>query len=320
MTLRRNKTVITVISKIGDRRTRSEACLVVIYGDDLGRRYPLQNGENVVGRSHKASIQIDHESVSRRHACLDVSQGGVVLTDMQSTNGTYVNDGLVKERTLADGDLLKVGRTIFKYLAGNNIEQAYHEEIYRLTTVDGLTHCFNRRYFAEQTRREVSRATRYGRPLALVVFEVQGFQALNHEYGHLAGDAVLAQLADRVRQKIRQEDIFARLEGGLFAIVLPETTLEQAAVFAAKVSHVVRGAPFEFDGVQMAVQVETGRSTLDDGTLEVPSGRMLRHDEDTLEMSAADSQPGTQPVFESVTESLLASALGRLDRKLEAVG
>ena len=154
----RNKTVVTAISKISDRPVAKEACLVVIYGLELGKKFNLNRPQIIIGRSSKADIQIDQEAVSRNH-CKIINTGSMImLRDMGSTNGTYVNDEMIDEYVLRDGDFIKVGRCIFKFLSGNNIENAYHEEIYRLTTVDGLTQIFNRRYFVETLEREIGRA------------------------------------------------------------------------------------------------------------------------------------------------------------------
>src|SRR5690606_23037187 len=163
-----------------------------------------------------------HESVSRRHAQVTISEQKAMVKDLGSTNGTYVNDEPVTERVLKDSDLIKVGRTILKYLSNNNIEAAYHKEIYRLTTIDGLTRCFNKRSLREQLMRECSRALRYERPLSMIVFDVDNFKKLNDKYGHLAGDAVLTQMGKRLSRRVRREDVFARTDGGEFAIVTPE--------------------------------------------------------------------------------------------------
>jgi pSer/pThr/pTyr-binding forkhead associated (FHA) protein len=80
-----------------------------------------------------------------------------VIKDLGSTNGTLVNDAPIQEARLQNQDYVKIGRTIFKFLSGDNIENQYHDEIYRLTTVDGLTQIYNRRYFMETLDREVSR-------------------------------------------------------------------------------------------------------------------------------------------------------------------
>ena len=143
----RAKTVVTSISRISEKPSGKEACLVVIYGMELGKKYNLNSASLVIGRSSKCDIQIDQESISRNHSKIVNTGKSILIRDLGSTNGTYVNDEPVDEYVLRDGDLIKIGRTIFKFLTGGNIENAYHEEIYRLTTIDGLTQIFNKRYF-----------------------------------------------------------------------------------------------------------------------------------------------------------------------------
>src|SRR6476469_5704094 len=218
----RSKTVVTVISKIAEKPVGKDACLVVIYGLDLGKKFNLEAPAIIIGRSSKSDIQVDQESVSRNHAKIINTGKTIILRDLGSTNGTYVNDQLIDEYVLRDGDFIKIGRTIFKFLSGGNIENAYHEEIYRLTTVDGLTQVFNRRYFLEQLDREVSRAKRYRRSLSLVMFDIDRFKGVNDSFGHLAGDHVLKHLASVIKTRIRRVDVLARYGGEEFAIVLPE--------------------------------------------------------------------------------------------------
>jgi diguanylate cyclase (GGDEF)-like protein len=258
----RRKTVVTVISKIGDRKPKADACLVVIYGQAIGHKYILKPGEILIGRSSQAQIQIDHESVSRRHARLVFSDQGVSLSDLGSTNGTYVNDEPITERSLQNGDLLKIGRTILKYLSTDNIEAAYHEEIYRLTTIDGLTRCFNARFAREQLIREVSRATRYQRPLGLIMFDIDDFARINEEFGHLAGDAVLAQLGRRMARRLRSEDIFARTGGGEFAIITPEVDKDGAIHLGRRILRIIGETAFGFDDVQIPVTLSLGAAGL----------------------------------------------------------
>src|SRR6266568_9084814 len=181
----RSKTVVTVISKISERPVGKDACLVVIYGLELGRKYNLDQANVIIGRSSKSDVQIDQESVSRNHAKIINTGKSIILRDLGSTNGTYVNDQLIDEYVLRDGDFIKIGRTIFKFLSGGNIENAYHEEIYLLTTVDGLTQIYNKRYFLETLEREISRAHRYHRDLALILFDIDFFKNVNDTHGHL---------------------------------------------------------------------------------------------------------------------------------------
>jgi diguanylate cyclase (GGDEF)-like protein len=259
----RSKTVVTSINRITEHQPTQEACLVVIYGPDLGRKYSLESPSQTLGRSNKCDIQIDQESVSRAHSKIVNAGRSVRIRDLGSTNGTYVNDELVEERTLVDGDFIKIGRTIFKFLSGGNIERAYHEEIYRLTTVDGLTQIFNKRYFSEALAREIARATRYRRELSMVMFDLDHFKDVNDTHGHLAGDAVLKTLSLTVKSKIRTEDIFARYGGEEFAIILPEIDGHNAHQFAEKVRRIVENTEFRFEGTKIPVTISMGVSTLD---------------------------------------------------------
>jgi two-component system cell cycle response regulator len=258
----RNKTVVTAISKISDRPVAKEACLVVIYGLELGKKYNLNRPQIIIGRSSKADIQIDQEAVSRNHCKIINTGKAILLRDMGSTNGTYINDELIDEYVLRDGDYIKVGRCIFKFLSGSNIENAYHEEIYRLTTIDGLTQVYNKRYFAETIEREIGRAQRYRRDLSLILFDIDHFKNVNDTFGHLAGDSVLKQLANVIKGRIRREDVLARYGGEEFAIILPEIDKHNALAFGEKTRRPTEKAVFRFEDTEIPVTVSVGIATL----------------------------------------------------------
>jgi diguanylate cyclase (GGDEF)-like protein len=260
----KQKTIVTVISKAAadPKQGGGNACLVVIYGMELGKRYALDRPHIILGRSSKCDVQVDQEAVSRNHAKIITTGKTIILRDLGSTNGTYVNDELIDEYVLRDGDLMKVGRTIFKFLSGNNIEAAYHEEIYRLTTVDGLTQIYNKRYFLETLEREISRAHRYRRALSVAVFDVDQLSAINDSFGHLAGDHCLKQLASVLKARIRREDIMARYGGEEFAVLLPEIDAPGALQFAEKVRKIVEKTPFKFEDTKISLTISVGVTTL----------------------------------------------------------
>ncbi len=113
--------------------------------------------------------------------------------------------------------------------AGPTMENARRfREALQLADLDALTGLHNRRYFHETLSRDVSRAQRYGRRLALIVFDVDDFKNVNDRIGHLAGDAVIAEVAARVRDVIRTADVACRVGGDEFAVIMPESGLEQA--------------------------------------------------------------------------------------------
>jgi len=273
-------TVVTPVSRISDRPSTSEACLVVIYGHDLGKKFNLDRDNFIIGRSSGADIRLEQEAVSRNHCKLVNTGDSVIVRDLGSTNGTYVNDQLVDEYRMRDGDLLKVGRCIFKFLSGDNIESAYHEEIYRLTTIDGLTQIYNRRYFLESLDREMGRAQRYLRDLSLILFDIDHFKAVNDTYGHLAGDYVLKQLAMEIKRRIRREDILARYGGEEFAIILPELDNASAMHFAEKIRRIASEANFRFDETDIPVTVSVGVITLEPAVRD--SAAFIKHVDEKL--------------------------------------
>jgi two-component system cell cycle response regulator len=253
-----NKTVVTVIAQAPKKADTRDACLVVIYGDDLGRRIPLGNEPCVIGRSSKCEVQIDQESVSRNHARLTRGSSGYSVRDLGSTNGTYVNDEIIDEVMLRDGDQVKVGRTIFKFIVGGNIESVYYEEIYRLMTVDGLTDLHNKRYFTEAMEKEISRGKRYERTFSLIMFDIDHFKRINDTYGHLAGDAVLRQIGALVKSRVRHTDLPARTGGEEFAVILPEVPAQGAALLADKLRKAIEETTFRFEGTNIPVTISLG--------------------------------------------------------------
>ena len=259
----KDNTVITVIRPMPPEESATEdACLVVINGVDLGKKYNLTQESTVIGRSSKVDIQIDEESISRNHAVIELDGDELVIRDLKSTNGTFVNDRPVEKRGLRDGDQVKIGRTIFKFLTGSNVEASYHDEIYRLTTTDGLTQVYNKRYFLQEMEREMSRCLRYQRDLSLVMLDIDHFKPVNDNYGHLAGDHILKQCAQRIVNSIRRDDIFARYGGEEFILLLPEIDKSQAEKTAEKIRRTIEGEPFTFDGVDIEITLSLGVADL----------------------------------------------------------
>jgi diguanylate cyclase (GGDEF)-like protein len=128
--------------------------------------------------------------------------------------------------------------------AGPAIDNARRfREARQLADLDALTNLHNRRYFHETLAREVSRAQRYNRNLALIVFDLDDFKEVNDRIGHLAGDAVLAEAADRVRDVVRSADIACRVGGDEFAVILPESTLGDADQLYRRIQAAVSARP-----------------------------------------------------------------------------
>ncbi|HEY4015075.1 MAG TPA: GGDEF domain-containing protein [Polyangiaceae bacterium] len=249
-------------SVITKARARGTACVVVIYGPELGKRMQLGSAPFEIGRATKNDLALDEESISRHHARITFDGTDHWVGDLRSTNGTFVNDVVIREHRLQDGDQVRIGRSILKFMTGENVEVQYHEEIYRLMTVDALTQIFNRRYFNEALEREYNRSKRYGRALSLIAFDIDHFKRVNDTHGHLTGDNLLRQIAMAVKPRLRREDVFARTGGEEFGVLLPEVPLDGALITAEKVRRIVETSPLQHEQKVISCTVSLGVAML----------------------------------------------------------
>jgi two-component system, cell cycle response regulator len=259
-----------------------DACLVNLHppGPDIGRRIPLLNNQYIVGRDNEAGFVVSRSSVSRQHARLYLDEAGDWrVEDLNSTNGTFVNEQRIRNHQLSDSDQVRFGDAIYKFLSGSNIESAYHEAIHNMAIQDGMTGIHNKRYFTDFLDREIAVAARHGHPLTLVMFDVDHFKKINDGHGHLAGDAVLKELAARIRPRIRREDLFARYGGEEFACVLPSTALPGGIVFAEHLRGLIAEKPCAFENLQIPFTMSVGVTTMHRETGVDSSGLIKRADD-----------------------------------------
>ncbi|MFC3715928.1 diguanylate cyclase [Luteimonas soli] len=252
----------TLLSDGPHRAAPRSACVVVIHGAGLGGRADVDTARVLVGRSQEADLCIAHKSVSREHCQVWRDGDEYRIRDLGATNTTRLNDAPITEGTLADGDHVTVGESILKFISHTSVEANYHEEIYQLATRDALTDLCNRRHFLEQMEREVARAVRHGRPLAMCIVDVDLFKPVNDRYGHISGDEVLRQIADLVHRHVRHDDIAARIGGEEFAVLLPECDANAAYGFAERLRAAVAAATFTPGGEPRRITISIGIAEL----------------------------------------------------------
>ncbi len=262
------KTRVTPAEDLSLPRKPGQDCLVTIYSPDpgsLGRRQVLGRDAVTLGRGSDNTIVLENDSVSRQHCRVERRGAHYDIVDLKSTNGTYVNDEPIDEiQRLQRGDQLKVGDRILKFLSGSDMEAQYHETIYQMTIEDALTGVHNKRYLLDTLERELPRARRHGRPLALLMFDIDHFKQVNDSFGHLAGDVVLKDLAQLVLARLRPDDVLCRYGGEEFSILLPETGLEGASEIAAAIRGRVEAHAFVFEEETIDVTISLGVALLED--------------------------------------------------------
>jgi diguanylate cyclase (GGDEF)-like protein len=160
-------------------------------------------------------------------------------------------------------------------------------EASRLAELDSLTGLQNQGAFQDLLAREVARSRRYGRRLSLIVLDLDDFKRINDRIGHLAGDAVLAEVATRLRTVVRSTDIACRVGGDEFAVILPESTRGDADHLAARIERAVASEPIAKSGT---LKISAGVAELSSD--DTSSDFFNRADEDLYRAKAAAKRSG----------------------------
>lgn len=261
------------------------ALMLVLSGTRLGHRLVLGDVPIDIGRGSAAGLILDADSVSRKHARIERFGGGHKIVDQGSTNGTYVNGIRVKEQILKDGDRIGIGKALLKYIAGGNIEGAYHEEVQRLMRFDPLTNVFNKRHFDESLRLAVFTAAGGARALSLIVFDLDHFKKVNDTYGHMAGDAVLCGATGAVQSILLPTEVLGRVGGEEFAVLCEDTDLRSGVERAEAIRRIVSRSPYAFEDKKLPATVSLGVAQLVAG--EEPEAFYVRADAQLYAAKAA---------------------------------
>lgn len=245
--------------------SREELVLAASQGLDVPLDLRLSVGEGVSG-----AVALSGEPLRGQvgdgpgdlHAAAGEPTGQSLIAVPLKSSGTVIGVLDLYGSALADGfddnDLATI-RTFASQatVAVDNV--LLHEEAQRLSITDGLTGLWNYRYFTMTISKEIERAARFGRPLALLMLDLDHFKDVNDSFGHQRGDAVLIELAGRIRAQVRDVDTVSRYGGEEIVVVLPETDADGAAQLAERICEAVRRKPFGEPGLpQVRLTVSAG--------------------------------------------------------------
>jgi two-component system cell cycle response regulator len=259
---------------------RDRAYLIVLAGSNVGEMFKVSSTDIVLGRGQGADIQLLDDGISRRHACIRMDGGEMVVEDMESRNGTFANGNRINRHVLRDGDKIQVGSTtILKFTYHDNLDETFQRHMYESALRDGLTKAFNKKYFLDRIESEFRFARRHRVPLSVILFDIDHFKKINDTSGHLAGDQVLAALSRKVAETIRAEDVFARYGGEEFAVICRAIEMNGAAAFAERLRSAVEKTEFPFAGKIIPVTVSLGVAGLPQVDTSEPMGLVSAADE-----------------------------------------
>jgi two-component system, cell cycle response regulator len=239
--------------------------LVVISGRPLGKNFYINKEKMVLGRDLAADISIGETSISRRHTEFAVTADGILCRDLGSTNGTFINDEKVEaSKKLEDGDLIRCGNTILKFLREGQIENVHYGKMYEQASTDDLTGALNKKAISDLIKEEYARSTSKGLSFSLLMLDIDHFKKINDTYGHPAGDYVLKATSTLIRDKMtRGQDAVGRYGGEEFALVLRETPLRIAVDIAERIRMAIEKNVYQFEDKTITVTMSVGVASVD---------------------------------------------------------
>ncbi len=259
---------------------RKRAFVVVLAGDRMGEMFPIEGPRTTIGRGLSADVRINDEGISRTHAVVEYRDGTYVLCDAGSTNGTYANGERIDEHELVEGDKIQIGASsVLKFTFHDELDEDFQRRLYESALRDRVTGIFNRSYFNNRLESDVAFALRHGKPLSLVMIDLDHFKRVNDTYGHPAGDALLRDFASRVHATTRSEDVFARYGGEEFALICRDVDARRAVHAAERILSVITREPFAVEGRALPITASLGVADL--GQLLEPSAEQLVRAADT---------------------------------------
>lgn len=244
--------------------TQKHYLLICVQGLEVGKPVALGAETFVIGRTPNNGLVLAHSQVSRKHAQVDWVNGHHTIEDLGSANGTFIGGIRVTTRTrLNAGDIVQFGSTFaFRYSILGDTEKSLLEQLYQTSVLDALTGAYNREYFNTVLATEVKQSTTSTSPLSLLILDIDHFKKVNDTYGHPTGDAVLVELVNRIRLRLRPSDVLCRYGGEEFAVILRATGLDDATALAERFRQAVRKQKFAHNNHCFPVTLSIGCASL----------------------------------------------------------
>lgn len=224
--------------------------ITVIKGEeiDFGKTINFNKKVIKIGRSKSNDLVLHDQKVSKEHCEIRITLNDeliideIILQDLFSTNGTYLNDEYIEQKVLRFGDKIRIGTTVLLFKSSDEVEETYHSKLFNIATTDPLTGLLNRRSILNEmdTQNKIAKAS--NRIYSILIVDIDDFKDINDNFGHLVGDEYLKNFCKRISECLRNQDKMGRIGGEEFLIILPETEIEGAETLAEK----IRGSIEEF--------------------------------------------------------------------------
>ena len=237
--------------------------LLVLKGADTGLRIAIKNNRVSLGRTIDADIVLNDSLISQCHAEIicDWETGTYTVIDLDSTNGTFVNDRAIDRREVTDGDKIFLGSTILKFTLEDQVESESGQLFDKLMFEDDLTGLVVRRRFDNDLRVHLQSAKALAKPISLLMMDLDGLKQINDTHGHPVGAAVISGAGKLIGGICNQLGQACRYGGDEFIAYLLEVNKDDAVKVAASICEAVRNHAFQKDDLRLKVSISIGAAT-----------------------------------------------------------
>ena len=241
-----------------ERAHTHEPALIMLEGDLPGQVFRLRPGRQVIGRRPECDIRVRERAVSGIHAEITRVRDVVTINDLASTNGTLVNGMRIRTPvSLTQGNLLKLGNCVFKFV-DSLLEVEFTESLHARGITDQLTGAYNKSYLVARLGFVIDTASDL-RPVSVVAFDFDEFKQVNDQYGHAAGDHILRVTTALISEQfVRPIDLFARMGGEEFVLVLADTPLAAGIEVAERIRRTFEERTFDYEGESISLTSSFG--------------------------------------------------------------
>lgn len=241
-----------------ERAHKHEPALIMLEGELPGQVFRLRAGRQIIGRRPECDIRVRERAVSGIHAEVIRVRECVTINDLASTNGTLVNGMRIRNPVpLMQGNLLKLGNCVFKYV-DSLLEVEFTEALHQRGITDQLTGAYNKSYLLARLGFVID-TTSEARPVTLITIDFDNFKQVNDQFGHAAGDHILRATSALINESfVRPSDLFARMGGEEFSIILPETALETGRSIAEDIRRTLEETEFDYEGQAIRLTASFG--------------------------------------------------------------
>lgn len=237
--------------------------LVVLTGNEIGKRVVVDRSL-LIGRDPAADLPLSDALISWHHARVEDRGDGFALSDLGSTNGTTVNGESKPEFMLKPNDRIVFGATAVSFEFQDALKEGYNENVDRLMNIDDLSGLLVRRKFDTDFRALVETSRGAGKPLTLLVMDLDGIKKINDTHGHLFGAFVIGQSGRLIGDIVGQKGIACRFGGDEYLAALPEHDLAAGNTVAEAILRAINSVPFIKDEIVLKPGISIGIAAFPD--------------------------------------------------------